>query len=607
MHRWSQLFIPTLREAPADAEVASHKLLLRAGYIRQVASGLYSFLFLGNRSMAKIAKLMREEMDRIGQEFHLPALHPRDLWEASGRWQTMGENMFRLRDRAARDLCLGLADEELVTDIARKELRSYKQLPQIWYQVRTKFRDELRSKSGLLRLREFIAQDSYSFDLDSTGLDRSYRKHYQAYCRIFDRCSLSYAVVEASPGELEDSQAQQFMVYTDAGEDTAVTCPSCRYAASLRIATSRPGAVDDLEATADVPVEVATPTQKTIEEVAAFLGVKSSQVIKSYLAVATYQFANGIAQTPVVVFLRGDHSVNEMKLLGALSKAGFSGAELRPMQGDEIRECFGLEPGFIGPVGLSPAAFPVGSDKWRRPQFYFDLGLKERRNLIAGANQPGFHLTNVTPDNPASFRVPDECWIDLRNVVEGDGCPNCGNAVKFCKAIEIAHMSKLGSTFSEPMGVRVIDEHGKELTPVMGSYGIELERILAARIEQSHDENGFWLPPCIAPFQVVVTPTNTADEKINRGAEEIATALEAAGIEVLLDDREERPGVKFKDADLVGIPYRINVGKKLAEGRVELFTRSTSTKEDVAVDAAVHELQQKLTRGETGQDSEVLR
>jgi prolyl-tRNA synthetase len=597
MHRWSQLFIPTLREAPADAEVASHKFLVRAGYIRQLAAGLYSFLFLGNRSMVKIARIVREEMDCIGQEFHLPALHPRELWEASARWQVMGDSMFRLKDRGARDLCLGMTHEEVMTEIARRELRSYKQLPQIWYQIQSKFRDEPRPKSGLLRLREFMMKDSYSFDLDAAGLDISYQKHYDTYCRIFGRCGLKYIVVEAHSGAMGGSQSHEFMVYTDAGEDLVASCASCGYAANMEMASSKLEAVEDIEATGDVPVEVATPTQKTIEEVASYLGVESSQVIKSYLAVATYQYANGIAQTPVVVFLRGDHSVNEAKLLTALGKAGFSGADLRPMQADEIRECFGLEPGYIGPVAFFTPTFPVGGGgKWRRPQFYFDLGLKGRRNLIAGANKPGFHMKNVTPDSPSSFRVKDDWWIDLRNAVEGEGCPNCGHPLKFGKAMEIGHIFKLGYKYTESMGARVLDEHGKELTPIMGSYGIGLERILTACIEQNNDENGFWMPANIAPFQVLVTPTNTENEKIKTAAEEIAKALEAVGIDVLLDDRDERPGVKFKDADLVGIPYRINVGKKLAEGQVEVFTRSTSTKVDVAVDAVIRHIEKKLAR-----------
>jgi prolyl-tRNA synthetase len=597
MHRWSQLFIPTLREAPADAEVASHKFLVRAGYIRQLAAGLYSFLFLGNRTLVRITRIVREEMDRIGQEFYLPALHPREIWEASGRWQVMGDNMFRLKDRGGRDLCLGMTEEEVMTEIARKELRSYKQLPQIWYQIQQKFRDEPRPKSGLLRVRQFTMKDSYSFDLDAAGLDVSYRKHYDAYCRIFDRCGLKYVVVEAHSGAMGGSQSHEFMVYTDAGEDFVVSCPSCGYAANVEKATSNLHPVEELTATASSPVEVATPDQRTIDEVASYLGIQPSQMIKSYFAVASYKFANGVAHTPVVVFLRGDHSVQEAKVLTALAHSGFSGADLRPMQADEIRECFGLEPGFIGPVGLFAASFPVGGgDKWRRPQFYFDLGLKGRRNLVSGANKPGFHLRNVTPNASESFFVKDDWWIDLRTVIPGEMCPQCGHALIGGKAVEIGHIFKLGYKYSDSMGARVLDENGKEVTPIMGSYGIGLERILTSCIEQSNDENGFWLPVSIAPFHVVVVPTNTTDEKINSGAIDIANRLEAAGLDVLLDDRDERPGVKFKDADLVGIPYRVNVGKKLAEGIVEVVTRSKSGRDDVAVADVVEHLKKLLSR-----------
>jgi prolyl-tRNA synthetase len=583
MHRWSQSFIPTLREAPSDAEIVSHGLLLRSGYIRQVAAGLYSFLFLGNRSMLKIARIVREEMDRIGQELYLPALQPREFLEASGRRQLLGKQIFRLQDRNERDLCLAMSDEEVVTEIARRELRSYKQLPQVWFQIQPKFRDEERPKSALLRLRQFQMMDSYSFDFDAARLDESFRKHDKAYRRIFDRCGLKYATAAASPGVMGESQSLQYIVYSEAGGEWIATC-GCGYAANINVATSRPGPVEDLASSSDAPAEVSTPAQKTIEEVAGFLGVKPAHVIKSYLAVATRPSDDRSAQTPVVAFLRGDHSVNEQKLLAALAKAGLKRSELRPMQADEIRDCFDLEPGYIGPVGLGPERFPVrGHHAWQRPRFFFDLALKGRRNLVAGANRPGYHLTNVTPDESNSFLVPDEGWADLRDAAGGDGCPQCGAGLQVVSALEMGHLFKLGTAYSDGMGLRVLDEHGKELIPVMGSYGLGLERILAACIEQDHDENGFWLLPEIAPFEVVVTPTNTADEKINATAMQVAQQLEAAGIDVLLDDRDERPGVKFKDADLVGIPYRINIGKKLSEGMVELFTRSTSSKTDLPV------------------------
>jgi prolyl-tRNA synthetase len=594
MHRWSQQFIPTLREAPGDAEIASHKLLLRSGYVRQLAAGLYSFLFLGHRSMLKIAAIVRDEMSRVGQELCLPVLHPREFWEASGRWQAMGSELFRLQDRNQRDLCLATSDEEVVTELAHRELRSYKQLPQIWYQIHAKFRDEARPRSGLLRLRQFQMVDSYSFDRDLAGLDISYRKHEQAYRRVFDRCGLKYASADAAGGIEGPVQSRQFLVYSDAGHQRIATC-ACGFAANINVATAGAQPIDDLAASSGAPVEVATPAQKTIEEVAEFLGVKPAQVIKSYFVVATCPAEDGATQTPVVAFLRGDHSVNEQKLLAALAKAGLKPATLRPMQADEIRECFDLEPGYIGPVGLSAEKFPVrGQRAWQRPQFLFDPALRGRRNLVAGANRPGYHLKNVTPDDANSFVVDPDAWADIREVIAGDSCCQCGGVLEIANAIELGHMFRLGTAYSDTMGLRVLDEHGKELTPVMGSYGLGLEHILVACIEQNNDENGFWLPPSIAPFYVVITPTNTADEKINAAASQIAQDLEAAGIDVLLDDRDERPGVKFKDADLVGIPYRVNIGKKLGEGMVELFTRSTNSKADVPTGDVIRLLRELL-------------
>ncbi len=588
MHRWSKLFIPTLREAPADAEVASHKFLFRAGYIRQLAAGIYSFLFLGHRSMLKIADVVREEMDTIGQEFYLPALHPREIWEASGRWQVMGDNMFRLKDRGGRDLCLGMTEEEVMTEIARKELRSYKQLPQIWYQIQQKFRDEPRPKSGLLRVRQFTMKDSYSFDIDAAGLDVSYQKHHDVYCRIFERCGLKFVVVHADSGAMGGSGSQEFMVYTDAGEDLVASCSECGYAANIEKATSRLEPVEDLAPSGDgKPELVHTPGQKTIEDVARFLGVSPKNKIKTlaYVASEAADPKTGEVKTrAVVVLMRGDHLLNEAKFSAAIG-----GKDYRPMQEDEIQRLFNSPAGYLGPLSVEWAKDATDATK---PLLIVDEALRGRKNLIAGANKEEYHVKNITPDE--TFRPTT--WVDLRNAVEGEGCPNCGHPLKIGKAVEIGHIFKLGYKYSESMGARVLDEHGKEVTPIMGSYGIGLERILTACIEQNNDENGFWMPANIAPFEVVVTPTNTADEKINAGAEDIAKSLEAAGIDVLLDDRDERPGVKFKDADLIGVPYRINVGKKLGEGIVEVVTRAGSTREDVAVGAVVEHVK-KFLRG----------
>jgi prolyl-tRNA synthetase len=576
MHRWSQLFIPTLREAPADAEVASHKFLVRAGYIRQLAAGIYSYLFLGQRSFNKIIAIVREEMDKIGQEFYLPAIHPRELWEASGRWATMGENMFRLKDRKGADLCLSMTHEEVMTEIARKELRSYKQLPQIWYQIQTKFRDEARPKSGLLRVRQFIMKDSYSFDMDAPGLDVSYKKHYDAYCRIFDRCGLKYMVVEADSGAMGGSQSHEFMVRTPAGEDQIVSCEKCDYAANLEKATSKLAAVEDLKPEGDgKPVEVHTPGMKTIEDVAKFLGVSPKNKMKTLaLMVEEADPKTGKNKArAVVVLMRGDHQMHDTKLSGALgSKA------TRAMQEEEIRQLFGSPAGFLGPIGVEWARDLKDT---ARPLLLLDKALEGRRNLIGGANKKDYHLKNITPGRD----FQPTAYADLRSVVAGEACPSCGSPLRIDTAVEVGHIFKLGYKYSESMGARVLDQNGKEVAPIMGSYGIGIERILTASVEQGNDQNGFWLPPPIAPFEILVTPTNVGDEKLRKAAEDIATRLESASFEVLLDDRDERPGVKFKDADLVGIPFRVTVGKKVTEGTVEVVRRSTGQIEDASIAA----------------------
>jgi prolyl-tRNA synthetase len=585
MHRWSQLFIPTLREAPADAEVASHKFLVRAGYIRQLAAGVYSYLFLGQRSFNKIIAIVRQEMDKIGQEFYLPALHPRELWEASGRWSIMGDNMFRLKDRKGADLCLGFTEEEVMTEIARKELRSYKQLPQIWYQIAPKFRDEPRPRAGLLRVRQFTMKDSYSFDIDPAGLDVSYKKHYDAYCRIFDRCGLKYVAIEAHSGAMGGSESQEFMVRSSAGEDQVVSCENCKYAANLEKATSKLEVVKDLPSEGDgKPLLVHTPGQKTIEDVARYLGVSPKNKIKTL----AYMMKDGLAPAgneilrPLVVLLRGDHSLNEAKL-----STSIEGREYRPMQDDEIREVFGSPAGYLGPVGLKLVRVVENKGKksyvGEKDQaiLLLDSALEGRKNLISGANQEDYHLRNITPGE--TFQ--STAYFDLRSVIPGEACSNCGSPLRIDTAVEIGHIFKLGYKYSDSMGARVLDRNGKEVTPIMGSYGIGIERILTAAVEQSNDENGFWLPPQIAPFEVIVTPANASDERLLRTAEEIAHSLEAAGFDVLLDDRDERPGVKFKDADLVGIPFRVTVGKKVTEGTVEVVHRSTHEVQDASISA----------------------
>jgi len=615
MHRWSQLFIPTLREAPADAEVASHKLLLRAGYIRQLGAGLYSHLFLGNRALNKIVAIVREEMDTIGQEFHLPALNPREVWEESGRWSGMGDNMFRLKDRKGAELCLAMTHEEIMTTIARSELRSYKQLPQIWYQIQTKFRDEPRPKSGLLRVRQFLMKDAYSFDLDEAGLDESYRRHDEVYRRIFTRCGLDFVAVEADSGSMGGSQSQEFMVYTEAGEDMIASSAS-GYAANVEKATSVLAAVEDLAPTGDgLPELVHTPGKASIADVTAFFGIHASQDIKCVAYIGTPpepQLKAGKTDTskpyPVVAFLRGDHQVNETKLN---TIAGTT--DLRPMTAEELELHIGGPAGYLGPIGISQimsgdslrqlksgalpdridGAFRNNAGEGLRSIVILDESLAARKNLVAGANKLDYHYRNVTP----SRDITATAVADIRTVNEGEADPVSGEPLKIGKAVEIGHIFKLGYKYSKSMGASVLNRDGKETTPIMGSYGIGIERILTAAIEQSTGRfagrgqaDAYALPPTIAPFQVVVTVTNIKETELLQAGENLSRQLAAAGIDVLLDDRDERAGVKFKDAELIGVPFRVAIGKKLSEGKVEILSRLTNQTEDVPVEGVVNHM-----------------
>ncbi len=592
MQRWSKLFIPTLRDVPADAEVASHQLLLRAGYIRQLGAGIYSYLPLGTRAINKIVAIVRQEMDTIGQEFYLPALNPREVWEESGRWTGMGDNMFRLKDRKGADLALGMTHEEVMTSIARNEIRSYKQLPQIWYQIQTKFRDEPRPKSGLLRVRQFTMKDSYSFDIDAAGLDKSYDLHDAAYRRIFTRCGLKFVAVEADSGAMGGSQSQEFMVYTEAGEDWIASSPDGSYAANIEKATSTLAPVADLVPTGDgLPEMVHTPEQRTIDDVGAFLGVSKEHQMKTMAMMATWPAdKKGHVRTrAVVAFLRGDHMLNEAKL-GLL----VSGAELRPMVPQEIDETFHAPAGYLGPIGVRAAA----TEEEDGTLVVLDTALDGRTNLIAGANRAEYHLRNVAPGRDFKPTLV----ADIRNILEGEPDPVHGQPLRLGKAVEIGHIFKLGYKYSQSMGARVLDSNGKETTPIMGSYGIGIERILTAAMEQSaahlgKNDRGEWsytLPPSIAPFPVVVTVTKQSDTALAETGEQIARALEGAGIDVLLDDRDGSAGMKFKDADLIGAPYRVNVGKKLADGLVELVDRLQGTTADLRVDDVVPALRSLL-------------
>ncbi|HEV7903832.1 MAG TPA: proline--tRNA ligase [Pyrinomonadaceae bacterium] len=582
--RWSNYFIPTLREVPADAEVVSHRLLLRAGMVRQLAAGIYSYLPLSWLVMRKIMQVVREEMDAIGgQEFFLPALNPREIWEESGRWTVMGDNMFRLKDRKGADLCLGMTHEEIFTSISRHELRSYKQLPQVWYQIQTKFRDEARPKSGVLRVRQFIMKDAYSFDVDAAGLDKSFEAQREAYIKIFTRCGLKFVSVEASSGAMGGSASTEFMVKTEAGEDLIATCESCDYAANLEKATSRIASITDQTATTDAPEEFPTPGVRTIEDLITFPGgAAADRQIKTLVYIATNEAGENY---PALALLRGDHQLHETKLSDSLGAIA-----VRPAHPEEIRELLGAGAGSLGAVGAKEKAKAAKQEL----RIVADRALKGRTNMTTGANKDDHHLRGVSVERD----IKPDSWVDLRTVASGEACPNCeAGVLEVSKALEIGHIFKLGTKYSVSMGASVLDQNGKEVPVVMGSYGIGIERIMAAAIELHHDADGIIWPRAIAPFDVVVTVTNIKQQELTDAGKQLYADLRAAGLEVLLDDRDERAGVKFKDADLIGIPYRITVGKKIADSTVELFDRATKQSTDVKLDEVVARIQQLALAG----------
>lgn len=574
--RWSQYFIPTLREDPADAEVVSHKLLLRAGLIRQLSAGIYSFLPLGQRIALKVMRILREEMNQIGgQEFFLPALHPAEVWQESGRWDAIGDDMFRLRDRKGAQMCLGMTHEEVFTTIARNELRSYKQLPQIWYQIQVKFRDEARPKSGLMRLRTFIMKDAYSFDVDTAGLDRSFIAQREAYKRIFDRCGLQYLMVEASSGAMGGSESNEFVAKTPAGEDLVASCANCGYAANVEKATSRLKEIIDGIGLSG-PEEFPTPGVRTIEDLTNFAGgAAADRQIKSLVYVATI---NGLPAS-VLVLLRGDHQLHETKLGDALGATA-----VRPAQAEEIRGLMGASAGSLGGVGAKRLARAAN----RELTIVADLGLKGRRNMTTGANKDDHHLRGVN----IARDIQVDRWLDLRTVESGELCPRCDSGIlEVYKAMEIGHIFKLGMKYSASMGATVLTPEGKEVPIVMGSYGIGVERIITAAVEQNHDSDGIIWPRSLAPFDVIVSITNMKQDSLREAGEHLYRDLQRAGLEVLLDDRDERAGVKFKDADLIGIPYRITLGKKVSDGLVELFDRRAKVNEDIKLKDVVARVQ----------------
>ncbi len=561
--RWSQAFIPTLRQDPADAEAVSHRLLVRGGFIRRVAAGHYSMLPLGQRTRLKVEAIIRQEMNRIGgQEVVLPTLHPAEIWRQSGRFDVMGDNLFKITDRKGVENVMGMTEEELFA-ITATELNSYRQLPQIWYQIHTKYRDEPRPKSGLLRVREFTMKDSYTLDLDQEGLDAGFLKHHGAYQRIFSRLGLEAIDVEASSGAMGGSDSVEFMVPSEAGEDWIVTCPNCDYRANQERALSAVDPVDDGDGRGEIG-RLATPGIRTIAGLAQAHPDEAAP--QRQLKTLVY-IVDGVLTLAVV---RGDHDLQEQKLLDAAG-AG----EGRPAEPEEVEKALGALPGSLGAVGVED--HPV----------YVDQALKGRFNMVTGANENDWHLVNVDPERD----IPGLQWADLREVGAGEPCVNCGAPLEIWKGIEVGHIFKLGTKYSVAFDARVQDEEGQSHPILMGSYGIGVERNLAAVVETSHDERGIIWPVAIAPYEVIITVLRPDDDGAAQAAEKLYTALSDSGVEVLFDDRDERPGVKFADAELIGIPWRITVGPRgVAQGVVEITERSSMETNEVSIDRVVPHL-----------------
>jgi prolyl-tRNA synthetase len=566
----SQLFLPTMRDVPAESEVISHQLMLRAGLIRRVAAGIYAYLPLGHRVMQKVSQIIREEMNRVGaQELLLPAVQPAELWQESGRWELMGKEMMRLKDRHERDFCLGPTHEEVITDLVRREIRSYRQLPLMLYQIQTKFRDEIRPRFGLMRGREFIMKDAYSFDRDDAGADASYRKMYDAYGAIFSRCGLQYSAVEAESGAIGGSYSQEFMVLADTGEDAVAVCDGCRYAANIERAEIAADLTAPPGETMKLLEQRETPGQTTVEQVAAYLGVPRQAVVKTLL----YE-ADGRV---VGVLVRGDRQVNEAKLVKHLQTE-----RLRFADRATIERITGGPEGFSGPVGLSTVTILA------------DHEVRGMCNIVVGANAPDVHYVNA--NSGRDFGV--DRYLDVRMVSENDPCTRCGKPLRIVRGIEVGHVFKLGTKYSASMDATYLDAGGTTQPIVMGCYGIGVGRTAAAAIEQHHDADGIVWPLPIAPLQVMVVLVNVADSRSWETAQSLHDALEAAGVEVLLDDRDERPGVKFKDADLIGLPLRVTIGKALAQGQVELMARRARRTTMVRVEEVVPRVRQIVAAGE---------
>jgi prolyl-tRNA synthetase len=563
--RWSKMHVPTLREDPADADAPSHRLLLRAGYIRQLMAGHYSLLPLAVRVRAKVIDVIRDEMTRIGaQEYILPGLHPADIWKRTGRWDVMGEEMFRLRDRKGADLALGMTHEEIFTVLAL-ELNSYKELPQIWYQFQTKYRDEPRPKAGLMRTREFTMKDSYSFDLGPDGLDVSFDLHHEAYTRIFARLGIQAIPVEASSGSMGGSASTEFMCPSAAGEDFVVSCPGCGYAANVEKATSQLGSVADGDGLA-APERFDTPGVRTIEDLAVRYDAPGDRQIKTLVYV--------LDGALTLVLMRGDHALVEQKLADATGAVN-----LRPAHAEEIREALGALPGSLGAVGVT--SLPIVADP----------ALRGRKDMFTGANTDDVHVRGVDVERDITVGQ----WADLREAVAGDACVRCGSPLRVDKAIEVGHIFKLGYKYADALNATVLDAGGSRTKLIMGSYGIGVERAMAAIVECHHDDKGIVWPMAVAPFHVAIVVAQPDHEATAATAERIYQQLLAAGIDVIIDDRSERAGVKFRDVELVGIPLRITVGSRnLADGAVELTERASGMTEKVSVDEVVERVRKAV-------------
>lgn len=557
--RWSKALIPTLKETPADAVAPSHRLLLRAGMIRQLGAGAYSYLPLGFRVLAKVIRLIREEMDAAGAlELLMPALQPIELWKESGRFETFGPLLMQLTTANDQHFALGPTHEEVVTDLIRDLVRSYKQLPVTLYQIQTKFRDEPRPRFGILRTREFLMKDAYSFDANVEQLDQSYDAMYEAYCRAFDRCGIPYAVVEAESGPIGGDSSHEFMVPSSTGEDTIIQCPECGYAANKERAEVGPGsAPPEPDAAASPPAPVETPNRRTIQEVCDFLKVDESRTAKLLVFLADGR--------PVAALIRGDHVANEAKV-----RRAFSALALTPADPATIEKATGAPMGFLGPVGLK---LPLAVDR----------SVAAMPSVVVGGNLVDVHLTGVIPGRD----FPLEKVVDLRDAVEGDPCPKCGRAMAVNQGIEIGHVFKLGTKYSRAMGAHFLDDKGQEIPVIMGCYGIGVNRIVAAAVEAGHDDNGIIWPLALAPYHVLIAPLQINNPAVMEAAESLEKALEGAGYDVLVDDRDQRPGVKFKDADLIGIPLRVVIAERgLKEGTVEVRWRTDAAAHNVSAATA---------------------